>query len=126
MADSNHPDSKHNEALEEAMQTVSALGPIRQLAEELRTYPVALLRQVCAEQRRRGGPVPDHVLSLPPYIGETALRALMDGGLVERVDDQQFAIHAYRPTGAGQALVDRIEAGGDGGQQRPRKRGKPS
>ena len=120
MADINHP-ANHNAALEEAQQVISELPPIRLLEEELRTYPVSLLRQVCEEHAKRGSPVPDHILQLPPYIGETALRALMEGGLVERVDDQRFAIHAYRPTEKGQGLVDRINAEVSAGQAPRRK-----
>lgn len=116
-------DSKdHNQALQEAQDLISGLGPIRELADELRTYPVSLLRQVCEEHTNRGAPVPDHILKLPPYLGETALRALIEGGLVERTEDQRFAIHAYQPTEQGRAMIERIDAADQGPEKRPRRK----
>ncbi|MEX2599342.1 MAG: hypothetical protein WD533_06770 [Dehalococcoidia bacterium] len=110
--------ANHNPALEDAKAYIGELGPLKVMAEELREYPVSLLRQVCEEYAKRESPVPDHVLTLPPYIGETALRALIEGGLLERSEDQRFAIHAYRPTDDGQEMVRRI----DGGASTPRSR----
>jgi hypothetical protein len=101
--------TNHNQAMEEALETISQLGPIRELADELRHFPVSLLRQVCEEYTARQSPVPDHILKMPPYLGETALRALMEGGLVERTEDQRFAIHAYAPTDEGRAMIERID-----------------
>jgi hypothetical protein len=115
-------EADHNEALEEARYIISQLPPIRELADELHTYPVSLLRQVCEEHRHRNAAEPDHVLKLPPYIGETSLRALLEGGLVERVEDQRFAIHAYQPTQEGQAIIDRIDAARNTSPRRRRQR----
>ncbi len=112
----------HNNALDEARQTIAQLGPIRELAEELYSFPLTLLRQVCQEYDRRGEPVPDHLLSLPPYIGETALRALIEGGLLERFEDQRYAIHAYRPTEAGKAMVRRLDVSADTPSPKRRRR----
>ena len=110
---------ENNHALQEAQETFSQLGPIRDLTEELRTFPISLLRQICDEHAKRGEPVPDHLLTMPPYIGETVLRALLEGGLVERVNDQRFAIHAYVPSEQGRAMIGRI----DGAQGKvPRRR----
>lgn len=92
-----------------AEAAIASIGPLRELAAEVRRYPVALLRTLCAEYRRRGTPVPDYLLSLAPYLGETALRALVLGGLAERVDDARFAIHAFVPTAQGLALAEGIE-----------------
>ncbi len=93
------------EALESAAEMLAALPALKELADELRFYPVRLLTQLCEVHAKRNGPVPDHALTLLPYLGETALRALAEGGFVELIDDVSYAIHAYVPTEAGQALV---------------------
>ena len=93
-----------------AERELSELPALSELATELRTYPLRLLRLVCDEHRRRGGVVPDHGLKLMPYLGETALRALVEGGYVRRTEDSSRAIFAYEPTDEGLALVAGIEA----------------
>jgi hypothetical protein len=44
-------------------------------------------------------------LTFVPYLGETAIRALVEGGYVERLDDVPYAILAYMPTERGRALA---------------------
>lgn len=92
----------------EAEERVMASPAMRGLTDELRTYPVRLLRQIVAEHSRRNGPVPDHVLDIIPYLGETALRALVDAGLASRLDDSPYAIRSYTPTADGLALAARM------------------
>ena len=89
----------------EAERVLSELAPIRELLDEVRTYPLKLLRLISDQFAVRGGPVPDHVLHLQPYLGETALRALIKGGYLEQKDQTHLAIHAYVPTESGLALV---------------------
>ena len=93
------------EAWESAAEKIAALPALKELADELKFYPVRLLSQLCDVYIQRKGPVPDHALTLLPYLGETALRALTEGGFVELRDDVSYAIHAYVPTEVGQALV---------------------
>jgi hypothetical protein len=38
-------------------------------------------------------------------LGETAIRSLVDGGYVERLDNVPYAIIAYMPTDAGRTLA---------------------
>ena len=92
-------------ASSDAERTLSELRPIKELLAEVRTYPVWLLRRICDQYAARGGPVPDHALHLTPYLGETALRGLIDGGYVERHDHTHMAVHAYVPTASGIALL---------------------
>ena len=94
-----------NEAWVAAADELSSLSSLRALADELRAYPVTLLAQLCELAEKRQGPVPDHTVTLLPYLGETALRALVDGGYVERLDDVSYAIHAYLPTDKGKVLA---------------------
>ncbi len=103
----NQPTSK---ALESAAEKLAVLPALRELADELKFYPVRLLTQLCDIHAKRNGPVPDHALTLLPYLGETAIRSLVEGGYVERVDDVSYAIHAYLPTETGLALVESLKS----------------
>ena len=94
-----------DQANPEAERLLGDLGPLRELADEVRTYPVRLLRLICDQYATRGAPVPDHALRLSPYLGETSLRALIGGGYVERDDTAHIAVHAYVPTASGKALM---------------------
>ena len=84
-------------------------SPLRELADEVRSYPLRLLRTLAEQHALRRSPVPDHVLRLPPYLGETALRGLVEGGFVERTEETRRAIHAYVPTPAGLALIASVD-----------------
>lgn len=95
----------------EAEERIMATAPMDELLGELRSYPLRLLLQILAEHRRRGIPVPDHSLDIVPYLGDTVLRALVDAGLVTRVDDTAYAIRAYLPTGEGLKLGAQLVAG---------------
>ena len=86
---------------------ILAAPPMRELQDELRRYPVRLLRQLAAEFRRRQAPVPDHALELAPYVGETALRALVTSGLAEQVRSP-YAVRAYKPTERALDLLQRL------------------
>ncbi len=88
----------------DAETLLSELRPIQELIVEVRTYPVTLLRRICDLYAERQAAVPDHALHLTPYLGETALRALLEGGYVERDDAAHLAVHAYVPTASGRAL----------------------
>ncbi|MEK9659849.1 MAG: hypothetical protein VW450_07900 [Chloroflexota bacterium] len=93
----------------QAEETLAALGPLRQLAAEVRAYPLRLLEQVCAQADARGGTVPDHLLRLDPYLGDAALRALVEGGYIAREAGER-AIYVYAPTAQGRALVEQARA----------------
>ncbi|MBM3940692.1 MAG: hypothetical protein FJ318_07375 [SAR202 cluster bacterium] len=101
-------------AYAEAEELIAGLGPTNELAREVRRYPVELLRKLVSEFKTRRSPVPDHALDLVPYLGETALRALLAGGLAERVGDNRYALHAYQPTVRGIDLAERIDRERDG------------
>ncbi|MDA1173431.1 MAG: hypothetical protein O2826_02810 [Chloroflexi bacterium] len=94
-----------NTGREAAADELSQLAPLAALSNELRDYPVRLLLQVCEQADKRKGPVPDHTLTFVPYLGETTIRALVEGGYVERLDDVPYAILAYMPTERGRALA---------------------
>ena len=89
---------------EQVEERILDTGAMRELTGELRAYPVRLMRQMVTEHNRRGGAVPDHVLDIVPYLGDTALRALVDAGLADRIDDSPHAIRAYVPTAEAIAL----------------------
>lgn len=97
-------------AVQELRELVSGQEPIRDLVNQIHSHPVELLRQVCAQHRQRGGPVPDHSLRIYSYVGEVAIRALILGGLIEQDTANLHALRAYVPTSRGQKLCDRLEA----------------
>ena len=97
-----------NPAREAVADELAKLQPLRSLADELRLYPVRLLEQVCEQADHRQGPVPDHTLAFLPYLGETAIRALVEGGYVERFDNVPYAILAYLPTQRGRELAAKL------------------
>ncbi len=105
--------SERERAAEDAL---AATAPLRSLTDEVRSYPLRLLRLVAEQHAARKAPVPDHALRLPPYLGETALRGLLEGGFIARADGARGAIHAYAPTEAGLALIASLNDGnGNGG-----------
>lgn len=98
--------NKRNDPKRETVAAeLAQLQPLRELSDELRLYPVRLLEQLCEQADSRKGPVPDHILTFLPYLGETAIRALVEGGYVDRLDDVPYAILAYMPTDKGRALA---------------------
>ena len=96
---------KTQQADAEAQRILGDLGPLRELREELYSYPLRLLRLIGEQHAARGAPVPDHALKLPPYLGDTTLRALVAGGYLKVHDDTHMAVHAYTPTDTGLGLL---------------------
>ena len=113
-----------DEAEAVAERKLGDIGPLRELGDEVRSYPVKLLRRIRDQERARGGPVPDHLLRLPPYLGDTALRALLQGGYVQRHMDTLDSIYSYTPTESGAALIVAIDGAsrGDTGAAPPARR----
>ena len=97
-----------DERVRAAEEVLAATGPLRNLSDEVRSYPLRLLRLVADQYAARQAPVSDHLLRLPPYLGETALRGLVEGGFVERVT-ASYAVYAYAPTPDGLALLASLE-----------------
>jgi hypothetical protein len=92
-------------AYEGAVDELAKLPPLSAIAEALRNYPARLLERMCEQAERRKGPVPEHTLTFIPYLGETAIRALVDGGYIQRLDDLPYTILAYLPADKGNALA---------------------
>jgi hypothetical protein len=93
------------DARDQVLSELAELGPLGGLTAEVREYPLRLLNLVIEINAQRGVPVPDHLLKLSVHLGETALRALEEGGFIEKADGQQHAIRSYVPTVAGKALA---------------------
>ena len=105
-----------------AEETLAATAPLRSLTEEVRSYPLRLLRLVAEQRAARNAPVPDHALRLPPHLGETALRGLLEGGFITRAEGARGAIRAYAPTEAGLALIASLNDDGDDDGGAPAKK----
>ena len=111
------------ERIRAAEDVLAETGPLRNLSDEVRSYPLRLLRLVAEQYAARDAPVSDHLLRLPPYLGETALRGLLEGGFVERVA-AAYTVYAYALTPEGLALLASLEDSPDAPKARkPRKRG---
>ena len=104
-----------------AEDVLAATGPLRNLSDEVRSYPLRLLRLLAEQYAARDAPVSDHLLRLPPYLGETALRGLLEGGFIERLSPER-AVYAYAPTPEGLALLASLE-GDTPKARKTRKRG---
>ena len=114
---------KQEDRVRAAEEVLAATGPLRNLSDEVRSYPLRLLRLVAEQHAARDAPVSDHLLRLPPYLGETALRGLVEGGFVERVT-AAYAVYAYAPTQEGLALLASLDEDQSAPKGRkPRKRG---
>lgn len=112
-----------DERVRAAEDVLAATGPLRNLSDEVRSYPLRLLRIVAEQYAARNAPVSDHLLRLPPYLGETALRGLLEGGFIERLSPER-AVYAYAPTPEGLALLASLGERTDAPKARkPRKRG---
>lgn len=110
-----------DERVRAAEETLAATGPLRNLSDEVRSYPLRLLRLVAEQHAARNMPVSDHLLRLPPYLGETALRSLLEGGFVERVT-ASYAVYAYAPTPEGLALLASLDGNADAPKGRKRRK----
>lgn len=110
-----------DERVRAAEDVLAATGPLRNLSDEVRSYPLRLLRIVAEQYAARNAPVSDHLLRLPPYLGETALRGLLEGGFIERLSPER-AVYAYAPTPEGLALLASLEGDAPKGRK-SRKRG---
>ena len=80
---------------------IKETSTVKELLKGLEEEPARMLRAICAQYSREQAPVPDHRLPWAGYIGEVAVRALMEAGLVQREPGGHGAIYNYRPTEEG-------------------------
>lgn len=102
--------AKAQGAQDELAKLINESKPLRQLRDEMEHYPVELFGKVCSISNERGAPAPDYALGLTPFLGDVALRALEQSDLINRVDHDIHAMHAYEPTSMGKQLWKRLEA----------------
>jgi hypothetical protein len=74
---------------------------IRQVKNNLDEEPVKLLHEICAKSGQDNLPVPDYNLPIQGYTGDVALKALVQAGLVDKVDGGRVALYSYKPTSLG-------------------------
>ena len=83
-------------------------GVFKHLTKSLIDEPLKLLIDICNKKMINEGPAPDHSLHMQGYIGDVALKALLESGLIEKLDGGRAALYSYRPTESGMAFYKKI------------------
>ena len=100
-----------SDALDDFSALLARTGIVRQMLESLTREPAHIFGHICREYERSGQCVPDHRLLLGGFLGEDALKALVEAGLVTR-EAGQFSVYCYTPTAAGREQYQKLKAGG--------------
>lgn len=74
---------------------------MRQVIHSMEQEPLKLLIDICKKQEQTGMPVPDHSLHIHGYIVDIALKALIESGLVKRMDGGRISLYSFEPTTTG-------------------------
>ena len=98
--------------MDDFMALLEATDVIKQIRKNLREEPALLLCDVCREYHKTGHIVPDYRLHLTGYMGEAALKALLDAGLIKRQPGGSLYLYCYEPTAAGLEQYERLKADG--------------
>lgn len=107
---------KHNlwasdmSVIDELNVILKATDIFKQVVRSMEDEPLKLLVDICDKNTLTGRPVPDHNLRMPGYIGDVALRALIETGLVEKKDGGRVSLYSYQPTECGIAYYQRLKA----------------
>ena len=88
-------------AYEDLAQVLRQTQVMQQVLTELEKEPVTLLLAICREYEATKEAVPDHHLHLSGYLGEVAMRVLLEAGLIERQPGRRLSVNSYEPTSAG-------------------------
>jgi hypothetical protein len=83
---------------------------MQQVTMSMEQEPLKLLVDICRKREQSGRPVPDHNLHMQGYIGDIALKALIESGLVRRVDGGRMALYSFEPTVSGLQYYSRLQA----------------
>ncbi len=80
-----------------------------QVKNNLEEEPVKILREICERSGQDSVPVPDFSLPVQGYTGDVALKALVQAGLVDKVDGGRVSLFSYKPTGLGIDYYKRLK-----------------
>jgi hypothetical protein len=99
-------------AIEDFFAILEGTEVIEQITRSLREEPAKLLGDICREYQKGGQPVADHGLFLFGYLGESALKALISAGLINRRPGGRTSLYTYEPTEQGIEQYERLKADG--------------
>jgi hypothetical protein len=87
--------------IKEFQQLLDSTEIMAQVRKSLEEEPLNLLREICKKSGQDMAPVPDYSLPVQGYTGDVALKALVQAGLVDKIDGGRVALFSYKPTDLG-------------------------
>jgi hypothetical protein len=88
-------------SIKELQQLLESTEIMLQVKKSLDEEPLKLLRDICRKSGDDDLPVPDYNLPVQGYTGDVALKALVQAGLVDKIDGGRVALFSYKPTALG-------------------------
>ena len=79
-----------------------------QVVNSLEEEPLKLLKDICRKNEQSGQPVPDYNIPVQGYIGDVALKSLVQAGLLDKIDGGKIALYSYQPTGLGNEYCKKL------------------
>jgi len=95
--------------MKEFQQLLESTEIMLQVKNSLEDEPLKLLREVCRRSGQENLPVPDYSLPVQGYTGDVALKALVQAGLVDKVDGGRVALFSYKPTALGIEYCNKLK-----------------
>ena len=84
--------------IKEFNQLLESTEIMLQVKKSLQDEPLKLLKEICRKSGKDNLPVADFTLAVQGYTGDVALKALVQAGLVDKVDGGRVALFSYKPT----------------------------
>ncbi len=99
-------------AVDDFLTLLEATEVMKQVLKNMREQPAHLMRNICREYNRTGQMVPDHNIQLAGYMGEVALKALIEAGFVKQKPGGRLSVFYYEPTEKGLEQYNNLETSG--------------
>lgn len=101
-----------SELAAEVLKSIKRTDVMAQALNCLDQEPLQLLGEICRQAQRTGEPVPDYGLHPSGYLGEVALKALIEAELVKMIPAPKFSLFRYEPTKEGLKQYRRLDEAG--------------
>lgn len=98
-------------ALDDFNKILEKTQIMQQVFRSIQDEPQKLLCDICSKQAKTGRPVPDFNLHMQGYIGDIALKALIEANLIKRVDGGRVSLYCYEPTEEGLKYYNFLKEG---------------
>lgn len=96
--------------LDEFEKVLRETDIFKQVSKSMLDEPLKLLVDICNKSILNDKPVPDHSLHIQGYIGDVALKTLIEAGLIEKLDGGRVSLYSYQPTESGTAFYKKIKS----------------